>query len=724
MSEMQSESPSFEQVAEQRFGRRTALKAALAGAAGAAVATTVASNTSAAGPYAVGELTYDAVPQNGNDQITLPAGYAYDVLLSWGDPIVTPLGAFDVLNQSETDQEKRVGFNHDYVDFRPLPNYNSTGSTSGLLFVNHEYTDSTMMFENYTSTLSQVDVEIAAHGATIVKVDRAPNGSWSYDPSSSFNRRITGKTPMTLTGPVAGDARVQTTADPNGTTVLGMLNNCGGGNTPWGTVLTCEENFDQYFGKAGTAGANITDPYVVKTLGSVSAGSGTSGRKWENHYSRFDLSVEPREYLRFGWVVEIDPYDVNSTPKKRTALGRFKHEAAAGTVASGGQFVSYSGDDQVNNYIYKFVTTGTVNPSNRAANMDLLDTGTLYVAKFNADGTGTWMPLVFGTTPLIAPAFDDQVDVLIRARQAATALGATKMARPEDVEVNPLTKKVYAVMTGNSAAETNAANPRSGGSSIAGNGVGHVVEIIETGNDNAATTFTWDIILLCGYPSATGSIATDSQPLPALDNATADNVSYWAGFDETKVSPIARVDNVSFDSHGNMFLSTDGQPSALATGAPLVGMNDCLVGFPVDGAERGHGKALVTAVDGCEVTGPYFTPDDKTLFLSIQHPGVDLFAWSTINSAPSSSVGNFATPGSGWNTTPAISGKTPGIPRPATLAIRRLDGTEVAYGVSQTPPPEVPEMPMPAIAVGVSAAIAGVLAFRYQRMSNNTTTAD
>ncbi len=288
--------------------------------------------------------------------------------------------------------------------------------------------------------------------------------------------------------------------------------------------------------------------------------------------------------------------------------------------------------------------------------------------------------------------------------------------------------KLYLVLTNNNRRtldETDEANPRMPTTESPGL-KGHILEIVEErqrprqrrrspGTSSSS---------LCGYLSATGSIATDSQPLPALDNATADNVSYWAGFDEAKVSPIARVDNVSFDSHGNMFLSTDGQPSALATGAPLAGMNDCLVGFPVDGAERGHGKALVTAVDGCEVTGPYFTPDDKTLFLSIQHPGVDLFAWSTINSAPSSSVGNFATPGSGWNTTPAISGKTPGIPRPATLAIRRLDGTEVAYGVSQTPPPEVPEMPMPAIAVGVSAAIAGVLAFRYQRMSNNTTTAD
>jgi secreted PhoX family phosphatase len=721
MSEMQHEAPNFDEVLEQRFGRRTAFKVAIAGAAGAAVATAVAGDVAAAGPYAAGELTYDAVPQNGDDQITLPAGFTHDVLLSWGDPLVPGLPAFDVTNQSEADQNQRVGFNHDYVDFRPLPAYTSTASDTGLLFVNHEYTDSSMMFEAYnaaTVTQNQVDVELAAHGASIVKVSRAADGSWSYDPSSAFNRRITAKTPITLSGPVAGDARVQTTADPAGTTVLGMLNNCGGGNTPWGTVLTCEENFDQYFGKGGTNGAGITDPYVVKTLGSVSATVGASGRRWENFYSRFDLTVEPREYLRFGWVVEIDPYTPDSTPKKRTALGRFKHEAASGTVSTGGKFVSYSGDDQVNNYIYKFVTAGNVDLYDRANNADLLDSGTLYVARFDANGTGTWLPVTFGTGPLVSPAFDDQVDVLIRTRQAATALGATKMSRPEDVEVNPLTKKIYAVMTGNNAGETNAANPRlSGGNSITGNALGHVIEITEAGGDNAATTFTWEMFLLCGYPNATGSVATNSQPQPALLTTTADNSTYWAGYDETKVSPVARVDNVSFDHQGNMFLSTDGQPSALASNtSPPVGFNDCLVGFPVGGAERGHGKALVTAVDGCEVTGPFFTPDDRTVFVSIQHPGVDLFTWTSIVTAPSTTVGTFASPGSSWNTTPPIPGKTPGVPRPATIAIRRLDGSQIASG-TVVPPPDIPEMPMPAVAVGASAIVAGLIAFRYHRMS-------
>ena len=714
MSTEPQELDTFEGVLEQRFGRRGALKAALAGVAGAAAATTIARTAGAAGPYAPGELAFDAVAPNGTDAITLPAGFTYDVLLSWGDPLFPGLPAFDPTNQSEADQLQRAGFNHDYVDFRPLPAWNSSSSTSGLLFVNHEYTDSTMMFASYTSTKAQVDVELAAHGGSVVKIDRAPDGSWSKDLASPYNRRITGKTPMTLTGPVAGTPYVQTSADPAGTTALGMLNNCGGGNTPWGTILTCEENFDQYFGNAGAAGANITDAYVKKTLTSVSATTGASQRKWETHYSRFDLAVEPREYLRFGWVVEIDPYDPTSTPKKRTALGRFKHEAAAGTVSPGGHFVSYSGDDQVNWYIHKFVTAGTVDTANRAANMDLLDSGTLYVAKFNADGTGQWLPLTFGTGPLVSPAFADQADVLIRAREAGTALGATKMARPEDVEVNPATGKVYAVMTGNSSGQTNAANPRATGSSIAGNGLGHIIEITEAGGDHAATTFTWEIVLLCGMPDAAGSVATNSSPVAALSTSVANNITYWAGYDESLVSPVARVDNVSFDHHGFMYVSTDGQPSALADPGTLVAWNDVLVGFSVDGAERGHGKNLVSAVKGCEVTGPFFTPDDRSLFLSIQHPGVDMYTWSSLASAPAFTSGTWAAPGSAWNTIPAAG--SPGIPRPATIVVRRTDGSPIPTGAVDPGTP-VPEMPLPAVAVATAAAVGGLVAFRHHRMS-------
>ena len=723
---------SFDEVLEQRFGRRTALKAVL-GVGGAVVATTTVGVDAVVAkdnnPYAPGELTYDAVPQSGTDSIVLPAGFTHDVVISWGDPVVPGAPAFDIQNQTGVAQEQQCGFNHDYLAFLPKK-WGSDNSKSGLLWINHEYTDSTMMFENHTSSKDQVDVELAAHGGTVVEVVRDDDGPWTYVPTSRYNRRITANTPMTLTGPVAGDSRLQTTADPTGREVLGMLNNCGGGLTPWGTILTCEENFDQYFGKGASIPADDRGAYVKKTLASVAATTGASLRKWENVYPRFDLSLSPREYLRFGWVVEVDPYDPTSKPKKRTALGRFKHEAAAGTTSTGGKFVSYSGDDQVNQFIYKFVTSATISRE-KGANADLLDSGTLHVARFDADGTGAWLPLTFGTAPLVASsAFTDQADVLIRAREAAKLLGATPMSRPEDIEVNPVTKKVYAVMTGNSAGSVNAANPRANstsvgvpaGSSIAGQGLGHVVEITEANGDNASLTFAWEIFLLCGQPNQTGSVAVDSTPAAALSTTVADNITYWAGYDESEVSPVARVDNVSFDSRGNVFFSTDGQPSALAGPDPaaptkLVGWNDCLIGFPTEGAERGHGKTLMTAVDGCEVTGPFFTPDDKTLFVSIQHPGVDQFVWTSPAKAPAAQIGTFAAPGSTWNTTPAIAGRTTGVPRPAALAIRRLNGKEIAYGKPDHGLESASEgLSLSNPVAGSLAGLGGLLAFRYRRV--------
>ncbi|MGE0880930.1 MAG: PhoX family phosphatase [Acidimicrobiia bacterium] len=669
-------SSTFEEVVANRYGRRDVLKFMAVGAGGIAGAAVLGFEVAGADETVTSStvLVFDSVPLNGNDAIGLPPGYEYNVILSWGDPVVPGAPAFDIDDLTPEAQAMQAGYNHDYVDYRPLP-WNSKNSDHGLLWINHEYTDSAMMFQNYTSTKKQVDVELAAHGGTVIEVYRNADGSVGYDPTGWFNRRITATTPMKLSGPVAGDARVKTTDDPTGTVVLGMLNNCGGGNTPWGTIVTCEENFDQYFGNGGASGANITDAYVKSTVGSVGVTSGASARKWETHYDRFDLTKEPREYLRFGYVVEIDPYVPDSVPKKRTAMGRFKHEAAAGALATGGQWVSYSGDDQVNQCIYKFVTEGKVNLHDRWDNMDLLDEGTLYAAKFNADGTGAWLPLVFGTGPLVAPAFTDQVDVLIRTRQAAAALGATKMARPEDVEVSPVTKKVYAVMTGNSGGEVNAANPRSGGSSIAGQGLGHVVEIVEADDDNAALTFTWNVLLLCGEPNATGTIATTSSP--AALNSAPDNVTWFAGYDETKVTPVARVDNIAFDSKGNLFLSTDGQPSALQRS--LQGLNDVIIALPVEGPERGHAKALLTAVDGCEVTGPFLSPDDRSLYLSIQHPGVDVFQWTSPTTPPTEVPGKFASPGSAWNTTAVPRGMSKGIPRPATLVVHRTDGAPVSY---------------------------------------------
>jgi LPXTG-motif cell wall-anchored protein len=391
-------------------------------------------------------------------------------------------------------------------------------------------------------------------------------------------------------------------------------------------VVSGEENFNQYF--ANLDGLPNDDPRkaVHNRYGMT---RGASERKWERFYSRFDTAQEPNEAFRFGWCVEVDPYDVNATPKKRTALGRTKHEAATFTVAPGGQVVAYLGDDERFDYIYKFVTAGRFDPNNRAANLNLLDEGTLYVAKLNDDGTGSWLPLIYGQGPLTdANGYSSQANVLIRTRQAADLLGATKMDRPEDVEVNPVTKKVYAVLTNNnqrgtpSRPGTDKANPR------ADNRNGHIIEITEAGNNHAATTFTWDIFLLAGDPK--------------------DSTSYFAGYPKEKVSPIAAPDNIAFDSAGNLWIATDGQPAALKN-------NDGFYAVPVEGAERGYLRQFYATVPGAEICGPEFTPDNRTLFLAIQHPGEG---------------GTFAKPVTTWP------GGT-GAPHPSVIAIRSAAGLPV-----------------------------------------------
>jgi uncharacterized protein len=423
-----------------------------------------------------------------------------------------------------------------------------------------------------------------------------------------------------------------------------------------------------------------------------------SSRGWELVDDRFDMSKEWNEPFRFGWIVEIDPYDPASTPKKRTALGRFKHEAAAGTKAKKGNYVVYMGDDQAGQFIYKFVTSGKVK-SKRKANADLLDSGTLYVAEFLADGSGVWKPLVFGTGPLVSPAFEDQADVLIRARVAAALLGATKMDRPEDVEVNPTSGYIYAAMTGTSRSTADAANPRVSGSTTDPDSsrAGHVIEIREASGDHTGTAFTWEIFMLCGNPNAGGTL--DAATVPA--GANSSGRTYYAGFDESQVSPIARPDNVAFDSKGNLWLATDGLPSAASGGG--LGKNDSFYGVPTAGSERGHIKALASVPLGAEATGPFFTRDDKTLFGSVQHPGEE---------------GNNLAPQSTWNSVASsvVGGSV--ISRNAVVAIRRTNGSSIPAG-SSSMSAESSGLAAPN-AMGAIAAVAaagGLIAFRQQRMN-------
>lgn len=313
------------------------------------------------------------------------------------------------------------------------------------------------------------------------------------------------------------------------------------------------------------------------------------------------MTKEPNEPFRFGWIIEIDPSDPTSTPVKHTALGRFKHEAANLMVGDKGQLAAYLGDDERFEYIYKFVSKGTYDKAKGKANSALLTDGTLYVAKFNDDGSGQWLPLVAGQGPLTEKAgFKTQGDVCVKTRLAGDLVGATKMDRPEDMEANPVNKKVYVALTNNTQRGTEGkpavdkANPR------AKNAAGHIIEITEDGSNPAATKFKWEILLLCGDPAKEDAAKPETQ-------------TYFGGYDKTKVSPIGAPDNVAFDNAGNLWISTDGAPSAIK-------YNDGLFVVPVEGSERGHVQQFFSTAGGSEVCGPEFTPDNKTLFLAIQHP--------------------------------------------------------------------------------------------------------
>lgn len=471
------------------MSRRTLLKRAIASLL---LASPLTRPSAAAGTDGFVPLTHST-----EDKLLLPDGYQSDVLIRWGDPVLPDTPGFDPRAQQPALQARQFGYNADFIGFLPLP-VGSGNSEHGLLVVNHEYTNPELMFADWdgkdeSKTREMVDIELAAHGLSVIEIQRDAKGGWSYTQNSSFNRRLTAQTLIVLSGPAAGHSWLKTSSDTSGTRVQGTLNNCAAGVTPWGTVLTAEENFQQYFGGSVEA---IGDQ-AVQALHKRYEVRDEFG--WGRHYDRFDVTKEPHEPLRFGWIVEIDPYDPTSMPLKRTALGRFRHEAATTVINKDGPAVVYMGDDGRFEYLYKFVTTGRYDPNNRAATIGLLDAGTLYVAKFHDDGTGEWMPLIFGQGPLIAAnGFNSQGDVLIGTRRAADLLQATKMDRPEDVEANHRSGKVYVVMTNNTQRtpeQVDTANPRPE------NKHGHIIELVEDGGEHTATTFGWDLFIACGDPN-------------------------------------------------------------------------------------------------------------------------------------------------------------------------------------------------------------------------------
>ena len=334
----------------------------------------------------IDQLRFQPVSLNAEDEIKVPPGYSADVLLRWGDPIIAGALEFDLHNQTAAAQSMQFGYNCDFVAFFPLGAGSREVSKRGILAVNHEYTDPELMFPDYNPkapTRNQVDVQLAAHGLAFVEIELT-DGKWKPLRSSRYNRRITAETLMELTGVAAGNNLLKTSYDETGRKVRGTLNNCGGGVTPWGTLLTAEENFNQYF--ANRSALPDSDPRKA-IHARYGLPTGHSERLWENFHSRFDLAKDPNEPFRFGWVVEIDPFNPKFTPKKRTGLGRMKHEAATVVIAPDRRVAVYTGDDERFDYVYKFVSKRRVS-KRREDNFSLLDEGTLYVAKFEVDADG------------------------------------------------------------------------------------------------------------------------------------------------------------------------------------------------------------------------------------------------------------------------------------------------------------------------------------------------
>ncbi|MGH3711880.1 MAG: PhoX family protein [Micromonosporaceae bacterium] len=612
-----SDNSYFGDMLAKAVSRRGIFKVSAAGAlvvgAGVGAGTAIAAVQKEPASGAGGALTFRPVPPNTLDTVVVPNGYKQALVVEWGDPILPGAPPFDLDNQTEAAQLQQFGYNCDFLAVLPL----NADFTRALLVSNHEYTDENLMFRGFTTpdamTVEQVKVAMAAHGLSVVELARVHStGRWRLRRDRlRYNRRIHTATPFAFTGPAAGSALLKTAADPAGTTPLGTLNNCAGGVTPWGTILSGEENFNQYFVGGDGAPAELKPSlkrYGIDIVNRYPSGS----RKWDRADERFDLAKHPNEAHRQGWIIELDPYSPQSTPRKHTALGRFKHEGANVIVAGNGRAVAYMGDDERFDYMYKFVSDKTyregTSPADREHNKTLLESGSLYVAKFaftSADeidgsgklpsdgafnGTGTWIPLVRNGESLVEGMTVDQV--LVYARIAGDKVGATKMDRPEDVEPHPTTGKIYAALTNNSRRGTTGQPPADEVNPRNANKHGHILEITEDGGDNTAETFTWTLPIVCGDPT--------------------DPSTYFMGFDKSQVSPISCPDNVAFDKHGNLWLATDGNQ---------LGHNDGLFAVPLEGAEKGHLKQFLSVPVGAETCGPFITKDNKSVFVAVQHPG-------------------------------------------------------------------------------------------------------
>ena len=608
-------------------GTVTGLLAPLSGLAAVGAMSTVAgcASTASGGPL----LGFKSVPVSSADAVTVPDGYTAHAIAAWGEPVglsgESPAFRPDASN-SAADQEAQLGMHHDGIHFFKHP-LMPQSSAAGLLVMNHEYADDGLLHSDgmATWTAAKVRKAQAAHGVSVVEIENK-GSKWAVVNPSPWARRITASTPMAFGGPAAGHALLQTQADPRGLRPLGTLNNCASGITPWGTYLTCEENFINYFKGPDELSAHERRWGLRK--------GDPAGYRWHEHDERFDAAKHPNEPHRFGWVVEIDPYNPSSTPVKRTAMGRAAHEGATVATAPDGRAVVYMGEDARFEYIYKFVSRDTIRPGGATANSTLLDHGTLFVARFDEGGSGRWIALAHGQSALTAAnGFANQGDVLIKARQASDVLGATKMDRPEWISIDAQ-GWVYCTLTNNSSRgadkqpAVDAANPR------ANNTMGHIIRWKEDGGF-AGERFQWNHFVLAGD--------TANERAEAKGNVQGD--------------AFACPDGLWTDARGVLWVQCDMSTSAMGKGdLARLGNNAMLAADPRTGEIR---RFLVGPV-GCEITGATATPDGRTMFVNIQHPGESPSERS--DPAAPRKVSNWP------DQNPA------GRPRSATVVIRKNDG--------------------------------------------------
>jgi secreted PhoX family phosphatase len=715
-----SGNPSFDKVLDARLSRRSLLRGGMGTAAtallgGWSVAACGGDDDPASASTTIDKLAFAAVPKGLADAVVVPAGYTASVLYALGDPLNAATPAYRN-DGTDTDFENRAGDHHDGMEYFGLSadgtRRDANSSERGLLVMNHEALTDNFLHVNGSSArprpASESDKEIPAHGVSVIEV-RKTAGKFGYVQASAFNRRVTPLTPVQIGGPLRGNALMKTKYDPTGNTTRGTINNCGTGHTPWGSFLTGEENWAGYFTRGAADDAARADKSVTSLNRYGRAQGAASRHGWEtsgtdDKYARWNISRSGasadgsddyrNELNGQGYITEVDPYDAGAPVKKRSALGRFAHESAAfGKVVAGQPLAVYMGDDSRGEYIYKFVSAvawaeADANATDRIATGDkYLDSGKLYVAKFNDDGSGSWIELSLSNTLIAAYAayaFADQADVLVNARLAADAVGATKMDRPEWCAVHPGTGEIYYTLTNNSNRKLepnvsqqglDAANPRSyqdayggGTPGSAGNINGHIIRMAEAGGAASATTFTWDVYLFGAQSDASTTLVNLSGLTANQDFSSPDGLWFSRA---TRLCWIQTDDGAYTDVSNCMMLA--GVPGKVGDGVKTT-LNytkadgstvtvDTYVGKqPVADTLR---RFLVGPVD-CEITGCAETPDGKTLFANIQHPGEGTAAADISN--PAAYLSHW--PGNaGYG-----AGGATARPRSATIAITKDDG--------------------------------------------------